>query len=73
MQQAEFQRLRPSEIREFRFQIRDYQPIEFRNVALQPGKQTNVEIWIDGKRFVPGVAELPLENGREAQPPLKFR
>jgi beta-lactamase regulating signal transducer with metallopeptidase domain len=58
MQQVVFRRLPPEGIREFRFQVREYQPIEFRNVALEPNQKTNVEIYINGKRFLPSAVKV---------------
>jgi beta-lactamase regulating signal transducer with metallopeptidase domain len=59
MQQVEFQ-LPLSQIREFRFQVREYEAIEFRNVARVPEQKTNVEIYINGKRFLPNAAKADL-------------
>jgi beta-lactamase regulating signal transducer with metallopeptidase domain len=53
LHQLQFQNLPPHEIQEFRFQVREYQTIEFRNVSLQPDQATKVEIYVDRKRFIP--------------------
>jgi hypothetical protein len=59
MQQMEFH-LPLSQVREFRFQVREYEAIEFRNVARVPEQKTNVEIYINGKRFLPNAAKADL-------------
>jgi hypothetical protein len=41
---ATFQDLPLEEIKAFRFQARPYQAVEFRHVALEPGKKAAVEI-----------------------------
>ncbi|HEV8003679.1 MAG TPA: M56 family metallopeptidase [Planctomycetaceae bacterium] len=56
MQQVEFQ-VPLSRIHEFRFQIREYEAVEFRNVARVPEQKTSVEIYINGKRFLPDAAK----------------
>jgi beta-lactamase regulating signal transducer with metallopeptidase domain len=50
---ASFQGLPLSKVREFRFQRRPFQHVEFRNVSLHAGQKTNFEIFIDGTRYVP--------------------
>jgi hypothetical protein len=34
-----------AQIKEFQFHVRPYRWAEFRNVSLQAGYQTNVEVW----------------------------
>ncbi len=41
---ARFGKLKPNQIKEFRFQTRPYEWVEFRNVSLASGQTTNVEI-----------------------------
>lgn len=39
-----FQGLQPSSIKEFRYQVRPFEWVEFKNVSLRPGQETNVEV-----------------------------
>lgn len=41
---AVFRGLLPSSIKEFKFQVRPYDWVEFRNVSLQPGQRTSVTV-----------------------------
>jgi hypothetical protein len=41
---AKFDQLPLSEVQEFQFQVRPYSWVEFRNVSLEPGRRTQVEI-----------------------------
>ena len=43
-QTATFSQLPLTEVKEFKFQVRPYRWVEFRNVSLEPGRRTQVEI-----------------------------
>ncbi len=40
---ADFRGLPPASIQEFRYQVRPFQWVEFKNISLEPGLETNVE------------------------------
>jgi hypothetical protein len=44
-----FQHLKLAEIKEFRFKMRSWRQIEFRNISLHRGQKTNFAIFVDGK------------------------
>lgn len=50
---AKFPGLPLSRVREFHFQRRPYQHIEFRNVSLHRGQKIHVQIFVDGKPYIP--------------------
>jgi beta-lactamase regulating signal transducer with metallopeptidase domain len=55
----EFSGLSPADIKAFRVQTRPYQQVEFRNVSIQPGQKTNVQIIQPAAPPVTGKAERP--------------
>ncbi len=66
---ARFPDLPLSKVKEFHFQTRPLQEIEFRNVSLHRGQKSHVEIFIDGKRNVPKTTDTK-SKARAASGPL---
>jgi beta-lactamase regulating signal transducer with metallopeptidase domain len=61
---SRFPGLALADIREFQFQTRPFRQIEFRNVSLHRGQQSHVEIFIDGKRYVPASPHASIPPAR---------
>jgi len=56
LQQSRFEGLAPKRIQELRFEVRPYDWVEFRNVSLEPGHRTDVEVVVEpaaGERTQP--------------------
>ena len=49
LQKAQFNGLAPDRVKEVRFEVRPYDWVEFRNVSLEPGQRTDVEVVPDQK------------------------
>jgi len=75
LETAHFDKLRPDRITEFLFQARPYEWVEFRNVSLQPGHKTNVEVIVEGipgehGKMVQGATPAPLPEVDGAARPV---
>lgn len=68
---ADFRGLPPSSIEEFRYQVRPFQWVEFKNVSLEIGKKTDVEVVSSGMAVAPekqGAKEVTVtESGDNVQ------
>jgi beta-lactamase regulating signal transducer with metallopeptidase domain len=64
---AQFPGVPLASVREFRFQRRPFQHIEFRNVSLHAGQITHPEMFIDGQRFEPQAATDAAKGAAFAQ------
>jgi hypothetical protein len=71
---ARFPGLPLARVREFRFQTRTFNHhVEFRNVSLHRGQKSPVQIFLDGRRYVPTAGSWPgdAEAGTKRPPSVK--
>jgi hypothetical protein len=64
---AQFANLPLATIKEFHFQSREIQHIEFRNVSLHPGQKTNFAMFVEDQPYKPAAGSPISGNGARAK------